>query len=118
MNSNSKYYEMLDETDSVRMELLKPESIIKNGKVVNREDLSHDPLRRQLAYAMKAELHIMIYVEMIGEMVSVDTDGKDVDITMQRFLIASSCEWVFTTHLIGQQNLLTVFLNNQAALHV
>ena len=90
MSSNSMYYEMLDETDSVRMELLKPRSIIRNGEVVIREDLSHDPLRRQLAYAMKAELHMMIYVGMIGEIVSVDPDGKGVDITMQRFLMTSS----------------------------
>ena len=40
---------MLDETDLVRMQLLKPMSNIRNDEVVIREDLSHDPLRHQLA---------------------------------------------------------------------
>ena len=76
MNSKSKYYEMLDETDSVGMELLKPRSRTRNGEVVIKEYLSHDLMRRQLAYALKAELHMIVFAGTIGDIVSVDPMGK------------------------------------------
>ena len=61
---------------------------------------------------------MMICVGMISDIVSVDPDGKYVDITMQRFLKANTCEYVFMTHLGGEHNMFKVLLDNQATLHV
>ena len=81
---------MPDETDSERIGLLKPKPINRHDEVVIREDLS-----QQLAFAMKEELHTMIYVGMIGNTVTVDPDRKGVEITTQRFLMTTRYELVF-----------------------
>ena len=44
MNSNSKYSEVLDGTDSMEIGSLKPMSIFRHGDLIVIEDLSHDLL--------------------------------------------------------------------------
>ena len=67
---------------------------------------------------MKAQLHMMTYAGMNGDIVGVSPDGKGVDITKQRFLMTSRCEWVFMKNFVSEHNMYKTLLDNQATLHV
>ncbi len=94
---DAHYFEILDDADQWRMEMLKPRQVYRYGRIVLSGEESHEPLRKQLAYVMRAELHMMRHFGLFGQIVGVDPDGKDMDLSMQRILISSESNWVFMT---------------------
>ena len=59
VDSNTQYFDILDKTDLVRIELLKPTLIIRYGEVLIRGDVSSEPARQQLAYAIRGPVSVV-----------------------------------------------------------
>ena len=57
-----------------------------------------------MAYTMKAELHLMTYVRMIGLSVDVDPDREGLELSMQRFFMITKSDWVFMSWLVDPGN--------------
>ena len=91
---DAHYFEILDDADPLGMERLKPRPVYRYGRIVLSGEEPHDPLRRRLAYVMRAELHMMRHFGPFGQIVGVDHDEMGMDLSMQRILITSESYWV------------------------
>ena len=112
------YFEILDDANPLRMKVLKPRPAYRYGRILLSGEEPHDPLKRLLAYAIRVELHMMGHFGMFGQIIGGDSDGKGVDLSMQRILISPESNWVFMTRLVGEHNIFRMLLDNQATLHV
>ena len=54
------------------MEFLKPSPAYRYGRTIISHEEPHDPLTGQLTYVMRAELHMMTYVKMFGQIADID----------------------------------------------
>ena len=57
---------------------------MENKDVLSGEE-PQDPLRRQFAYDMRTELHMMRHFGMFRQIVGVDRDRKGIDLNMHYY---------------------------------
>ena len=88
--------------------MLKSRPVYRYGLIVLCGEKPNDPLRRQLSYVIRTELHMMRHMGMFGQMDSVDPDGMGLDLSMLRSLFSSQSEWVYMTRLFSKQNMFKV----------
>ena len=97
LESEAIYFEILDDADPLRMEMLKPRHVYRYCRIMIIPEEPRDPLQKQLAYVMMAELHMMMHLGMFGRIVVVDPEGKGMNLSMQWNLISSESDWVYMT---------------------
>ena len=100
------------------MEILKHGLVIIYGQILIMRDVYQKLMRQYLTCAIVAELHMMRHIGMFGKIVGVDPNEKDVKLSTQKFLMTFEPEWVFMTRLFGENRIIKVLVDNQAALNV
>ena len=77
-----------------------------DGVIITMYEGHLDPLKQQLADAMRFELDLMTQWGVLGEIIPAGIDGADMEASMKR--LSNSSDLVFMTKLSGGSNIFKV----------